>query len=407
MLGLALQGGGAKGAFQVGAIKALNEEGYIFDGVVGTSIGALNAALVAQGDFEKTYELWYNIEVSQLYDFDDKMFENLMNLNIDSHTIKYLLRKIKDVITDKGINRVKARKLMSSYLNEEKLRASKMDLGLVIVENKKIPQMLFKEDIPKGQLVDYIIASGNLPIFNDLNVGDKKIYDGGLYDNLPINMLINKGYKDIIAIRLGDTVSPIQKVTDKTVRITYIDPSEKPGSLLNFTNKSVRRALILGYFDTLKVIKGYVGKKYYIHPVNENEFYRVIENLSYSFFNECASILDISIPKNKTVASQLIIDEIRDLMKLNRNCSDIYCLTCYVEAFAEFSKVVRFKVYSLSELLNRTITEFIKIKTNKKISKRLEKLVNIFNAFIKARKEIDMDDVYMQALLGKLENKDD
>lgn len=52
MLGLVLEGGGARGAFQIGAFQALNEKGFRFDGIVGTSIGAINGALLAQGDFE-------------------------------------------------------------------------------------------------------------------------------------------------------------------------------------------------------------------------------------------------------------------------------------------------------------------------------------------------------------------
>ena len=52
MLGLVLEGGGAKGSYHAGAIKALHESGYSFDGVMGTSIGAINGAIVAQGDTE-------------------------------------------------------------------------------------------------------------------------------------------------------------------------------------------------------------------------------------------------------------------------------------------------------------------------------------------------------------------
>ena len=46
MKGLVLEGGGTKGAYQLGAYKALKELGMEFDGIVGTSIGALNAAFV-------------------------------------------------------------------------------------------------------------------------------------------------------------------------------------------------------------------------------------------------------------------------------------------------------------------------------------------------------------------------
>ena len=49
MKGLVLEGGGTKGAYQLGAYKALKELGMEFDGIVGTSIGALNAAFIIQG----------------------------------------------------------------------------------------------------------------------------------------------------------------------------------------------------------------------------------------------------------------------------------------------------------------------------------------------------------------------
>ena len=53
MLGLALEGGGAKGAYEIGAYRALTELGYHFDVICGVSIGAINAALLAQGDCER------------------------------------------------------------------------------------------------------------------------------------------------------------------------------------------------------------------------------------------------------------------------------------------------------------------------------------------------------------------
>ena len=58
MKGLVLEGGGTKGAYQLGAYKALKELGMEFDGIVGTSIGALNAAFIIQGDYNKLIKLY-------------------------------------------------------------------------------------------------------------------------------------------------------------------------------------------------------------------------------------------------------------------------------------------------------------------------------------------------------------
>ncbi len=53
MYGLVLEGGGAKGAYHIGAYRALMEEGIEIQGIAGTSVGALNGAILAQGDYEK------------------------------------------------------------------------------------------------------------------------------------------------------------------------------------------------------------------------------------------------------------------------------------------------------------------------------------------------------------------
>jgi predicted acylesterase/phospholipase RssA len=66
MTGLVLAGGGAKGAYQIGAWKALRERGIEFDVISGTSIGALNAALVASGDLDKAQTFWRALSTARL-----------------------------------------------------------------------------------------------------------------------------------------------------------------------------------------------------------------------------------------------------------------------------------------------------------------------------------------------------
>jgi NTE family protein len=66
MYGIVLEGGGARGAYQVGAWKALRELGIDYQGVAGTSVGALNGAMMVQGDFNKTLEVWSDITPSKV-----------------------------------------------------------------------------------------------------------------------------------------------------------------------------------------------------------------------------------------------------------------------------------------------------------------------------------------------------
>ncbi|RRD95901.1 hypothetical protein EII17_02170 [Clostridiales bacterium COT073_COT-073] len=70
-IGLYLQGGGAKGAFQVGALKALAEKGIDFDVIVGTSIGAINGMMIFYKGYHRLEELWLEM-LKGHYDKDRK-----------------------------------------------------------------------------------------------------------------------------------------------------------------------------------------------------------------------------------------------------------------------------------------------------------------------------------------------
>ena len=86
--GLALGGGGTKGAYHLGVIDALNKMNIEICAVCGTSIGSINAALFTQGDYELCKELWSNIspsnvvEASELGDVGDNLLDsrNLKNI---------------------------------------------------------------------------------------------------------------------------------------------------------------------------------------------------------------------------------------------------------------------------------------------------------------------------------------
>ena len=84
MVGLALEGGGAKGSYQAGAYFAMKKCGIKVDAVAGTSIGSLNGALIASYDEDKMLSLWRDATMMELLGIDDAT----KYLNQD-----YLLRK--------------------------------------------------------------------------------------------------------------------------------------------------------------------------------------------------------------------------------------------------------------------------------------------------------------------------
>ncbi len=65
---LVLGGGGSRGAYEIGVWQALKALGIRIDMVYGTSVGAINAAMVAQGDIDLTADLWKELETDMVFD---------------------------------------------------------------------------------------------------------------------------------------------------------------------------------------------------------------------------------------------------------------------------------------------------------------------------------------------------
>ena len=85
--------------------------------------------------------------------------------------------------------------------------------------------------------------------------------DGGYYDNLPINLAIDLGATEIIAVDLR-AIGFKKNVKDKTVDITYIAPRNKIGSFLVFDKNQAKKSIKFGYNDTMKLFNILDGNKF-------------------------------------------------------------------------------------------------------------------------------------------------
>ena len=119
--GLALEGGGAKGAYQIGAWKALREAGIRFSAVSGTSVGALNGAMIVMDDLEKAENVWNNIHFSQVMDVDDEEMRRLMNRDIPLSELKSTLRSVADIVRNRGFDVTPLRKWVAEVVDADKI----------------------------------------------------------------------------------------------------------------------------------------------------------------------------------------------------------------------------------------------------------------------------------------------
>jgi NTE family protein len=238
-------------------VRALRERGYTFDGYVGTSIGAINAAILAQGDYAAAHAIWTDITMEKVFDIDEQILMHLSEIKSvrdiqpDPVLRARFHKAAMKVLKGRGICTVKIRALISQYVEEPKLRAAGKDFGLValsILDRK--PYRLMLGDIPQGRLIDYLMASASFPGFQHEKIGKNLFVDGAFHDNCPYRMLLQKGYGEVIAVRTN-IPGVFHKVKD-TNRVKVIAPSQALGNPMMFSPENSAMCMALGYRDGLK-----------------------------------------------------------------------------------------------------------------------------------------------------------
>lgn len=261
-IGLCLTGGGARGSYQAGAIKALEELGILpkIYAVSGTSIGSVNATLLACKNPDEIKELWLN------YSSND--------FNKDTSIFKTLREKKLDVVNS-GIYEISLlEKLLQDNIDYDKIKQQKtfITLSPAGMENEGVMGLLrssFKHYIKNESQVIYsplhkqkedlvvkqILASCSIPfVFPSVHMDGMQVFDGGLYDNAPIKPLIDAGCDTIIVIHLFRLYF-INKNKYPGINFYEVKPSKSLGGTLNFDQDQGQKRFEMGYHDTLSYFK--------------------------------------------------------------------------------------------------------------------------------------------------------
>jgi NTE family protein len=185
---LVLSGGGGRGAYEAGVAKACFERDFHFDWIVGTSIGALNAALVGQNDLTMLEQMWRRIRSSDVY-----------RLPSPTH-----LRRVIFGQQLGFLNTTPLEDLLKSCISLERLKAGKSKVGFVTTDLCGLHTRCITGDEIETQedLIDVLMASSAIPLFfppRQLN-GEGCWMDGGLVRNTPIQAAINLGATEIYAV---------------------------------------------------------------------------------------------------------------------------------------------------------------------------------------------------------------
>lgn len=262
---MALEGGGARGAYQIGAWKALMEAGIRISAVAGTSVGALNGALITMGDVKRAEELWSNIRYSEVMDVDDEQMRDLLRGDFHGLDWRRVMEKVTSVIRNHGLDVTPLRNWIRQVADPAVIRASDKEFYIVtfsVTDQKELE--LRAKDLTDDELHDMLLASAYLPAFKSERMEGKLYADGGVRDVLPLHVLIANGHMNIIAVRLyGPGIMRPVRIPEGT-NVYTIAPKEKLGGILEFEAEQSQKNMRLGYYDAMRFLYGLKGESYYI-----------------------------------------------------------------------------------------------------------------------------------------------
>ena len=402
MKGLVLEGGGTKGAYQIGAYKALRELGIEFKGVAGTSIGALNGAYIVQDNIEVLEDIWTNYDYTHFMDVDEETYHRIKNIDFTPKNLNMVISLINKARKNQGIDISPFRNLLEKTINEDLIRNSNKDFGLVTVmwDGKIVPNPMFIENIPKGKLLDYLIASASLPIFKLDKLDDKLFLDGVFHNNIPVSLLREKGYEDIVVIRLiDDLFGKVNLNHHKDMNMKVIVPSEYLGGCLNVDPDNVHKNIKLGYMDAMKTFNRYDGIRYYFnldYKYDDEYCFDKLSNLSKDSIESLCKLLNIKRDINKRTLLEAIIPKLGESLNLSKEFSYKDLFYCIYEKKLEENNINRLNLYDFNkvvEVVNTNINSNMSWESNFEV----RPIISIHrNRFTKLLTNIIINDIKTQ-----------
>lgn len=277
--GLLLMPGGAKGAYQAGALLRLAEAGIVFDCVIGSSIGALNGAYYVQGDgstehMKRLCSLW--LETSS-------KFYTAVSIGALTKLVEYLGKGlssitsfIENILTgrDSLFGSFPVAALVDSVIDYHRVVVSEKELFIGVMEEwgpifdtllAPFREAIFVSSagLRPEELRKLLLASAAIPfVFSSHEVFGRKCRDGGWarFDLTPI--VISKRIKSLFSIELSrERLAPVVISAPYSVELVRITPSlpiDDGGffSTFDFSSDNILKLIELGYKDAGEVLSG-------------------------------------------------------------------------------------------------------------------------------------------------------
>lgn len=359
--GLILAGGGAKGAYQMGAWKALIELGIQIEAIAGTSIGAINGAFIAQGDYEKALSVWEEAEVVNGIKIESelKSTENLFSFS-------NFPQLFHEIVKNGGVDVSPAKQMISETIDEAAVRNSNIPLGIVTFQLGGMkPVELFVDEMPEGTLIDYLMASARFPGLNKQGPDDSSYLDGGVYDNAPVGVLRKRGINRLVIVDISNIKGIGHKEDLSCADIIYIRPFEPKdlGASFEFDKEMNEKRMKMGYYDTLKAFGKITGRDYYF----SNKEYKSM--LSLYGFDACEQL--------EKLARELEVPRLR-----------MYTHKQFMKELTAAEKNHKTDIDTAAEAIGNLVPSILQEQT-KKLKKKLKGLEKTYSSYKLAYEAIE------------------
>lgn len=206
-IGLALSGGGIKGAAHIGVIKALEENNIKIDVLAGTSSGSIVAVLYAMG---------YTID--EIF----KLFKEFAKVLVDASPMYFIMnaRKNKNFLpegTRSGENIEIAMRQVGDYKRIKNFKQLKMPIAIPAVDIKTGKEFVFTNNsidrenyIKEADISKAVRASCSFPgIYAPCKYKGYKFLDGGVLNNIPADEAKALGADKVISIRFPEPMEDV------------------------------------------------------------------------------------------------------------------------------------------------------------------------------------------------------
>lgn len=241
---LVLSGGGAKGAFQIGALEVFYARGFEFDVISGISVGALNGAMIATGQFEQLQRLWQTLTRSDI----------LERRSLAGVIKQFLLHKIGLEKPPLGLNNpAPLKRLLSNHLLGQEVTIPyhfgfvKLETGdFVNATVRRNGHRIDEEDILR------ILASSAIPVqFDPVNFHGQTLVDGGIRNITPIAEVLPYNPDEAVIIPtepIGNRednveVKDILQIAKRTVNVMLEEIFNEDIKRFTETNRLVKQAV--------------------------------------------------------------------------------------------------------------------------------------------------------------------